>query len=689
MTAYLLRNWQLGVAGFLAISGVITSGADRTLAQITPDATLGAEGSVVTPGFDVGGQAASLINGGTIRGTNLFHSFIDLNVVEGQGVYFANPAGIENILTRVTGANPSNILGTLGVIGSNANLFLINPNGIIFGSNARLDVGGSFVGTTANAILFSNGNTFSASVPTAVPTLTVNPSALLFNQISTASIVNQSLVGLQVPAGRSLLLVGSGSVNLNGALLSSAGGQIEIGGLAGAGTVNLISDGNNLSLSFPDGAALADVSLNNALVDASGVNAGTIRIQGNRVTLTDGSRIVVNTLGGQNGRGIFIQSSQLDLSNSSSVSTSTVSSGNAGNILIQTSDSVKLSDPSSFIGSTVTEAATGNGGDVVIEAEKVIAQDGGQIFTTTLGEGQGGNLTIKTATPLEAGQLVVQNGAQISVSGQGVGDAGDLIINADSIYMDNQGRISTATASGNSANIFMYVRDSIILRHDSDIRTNARGTGNGGNITIEAGGLVFGFLSENSDIIASAYQGQGGNITATADAVLGFKLYQNVDTPESDFTASSELGIDGTITIKTRNDSLEVPSLNDFSQAEIAQSSCQHRSDGGVAARGQSRFVITGSGGLPDSPNETLSPDTVWEDLRFVDNSKPSEVQQPVSVQGLAAINNRSTINNRQQTIVEAKAWELKQRGEVVLTANGQAGTPYSSWQKSGTCSHS
>ncbi len=156
------------------------------------------------------------------------------------------------------------------------------------------------------------------------------------------------------------------------------------------------------------------ISLNNALVDASGVNDGTIRIQGNLVTLTAGSRIVVNTLGGQDGRGIFIQSSQLDLSDSFSVSTSTVSSGDAGNILIQTSNSVKLSDPSSFIGSTVSEGATGNGGDVVIEAEKVIAQDGGQIFTSTLGDGQGGNLTIKTVTPLEAGQLVVQNGGQIT-----------------------------------------------------------------------------------------------------------------------------------------------------------------------------------------------------------------------------------------------------------------------------------
>ncbi len=79
------------------------------------------------------------------RGANLFHSFREFNVEEGRSAYFTNPAPIENILSRVTGDNPSQILGKLGVLG-NANLFLINPNGIIFGQNASLDVRGSFVG---------------------------------------------------------------------------------------------------------------------------------------------------------------------------------------------------------------------------------------------------------------------------------------------------------------------------------------------------------------------------------------------------------------------------------------------------------------------------------------------------------------------------------------------------------------
>ena len=161
--------------------------ANCASAQIIPDSTLGNENSTVTSTGSV-----DSINGGATRGANLFRSFGEFNVGEGRSVYFTNPAGIENILSRVTGGNPSQILGKLGVLG-NANLFLINPNGIIFGQNASLDVRGSFVGTTASAIGFGNQGFFSATNPSTPSLLTVNPSALLFNQIRAASIENNSV----------------------------------------------------------------------------------------------------------------------------------------------------------------------------------------------------------------------------------------------------------------------------------------------------------------------------------------------------------------------------------------------------------------------------------------------------------------------------------------------------------------
>ncbi|WP_293079362.1 filamentous hemagglutinin N-terminal domain-containing protein, partial [Moorena sp. SIO3H5] len=138
------------------------------LADIVPDQTLGNESSVVIPNTTVRGEIADKIEGGATRGANLFHSFQEFNVGELQRVYFANPSGIENILTRVTGSNISNILGTLGVDGT-ANLFLLNPNGILFGPQSKLDVAGSFFASDANSLVFGDGQEFSATSPEAPP----------------------------------------------------------------------------------------------------------------------------------------------------------------------------------------------------------------------------------------------------------------------------------------------------------------------------------------------------------------------------------------------------------------------------------------------------------------------------------------------------------------------------------------
>ena len=143
------------------------------IAQLLPDNTLGEENSVVTPNINIKGIEGDRIDGGAKRGTNLFHSFQEFNIQQGGQVYFSNPDGVTNILTRVTGDNTSNILGTLGVDGK-ADLFFINPKGIIFGSEAKLDVQGSFYGSTADSILFNKGFEFTTSDPQAPPLLTVN-----------------------------------------------------------------------------------------------------------------------------------------------------------------------------------------------------------------------------------------------------------------------------------------------------------------------------------------------------------------------------------------------------------------------------------------------------------------------------------------------------------------------------------
>uniref|UniRef100_UPI0035CB3932 filamentous hemagglutinin N-terminal domain-containing protein n=1 Tax=uncultured Nostoc sp. TaxID=340711 RepID=UPI0035CB3932 len=214
-------EWKIG--GCVALVAVLSIGvSDRLLAQIVPDKTLGAEGSVVTPNVNIQGIQGDRIDGGATRGANLFHSFQDFNVGSGRGVYFANPTGIENILTRVTGGNTSNILGRLGVLGG-ANLFLLNPNGIIFGANASLDIKGSFVATTADRIKLGDSGYFSAVEPQTSSLLSVTPGALFFSQVANqpTAIINQG--NLSTPKH---LTLSAGNLDLQGQL--SAGGDLTL-----------------------------------------------------------------------------------------------------------------------------------------------------------------------------------------------------------------------------------------------------------------------------------------------------------------------------------------------------------------------------------------------------------------------------------------------------------------------------
>ena len=219
MTRHNYWYFRLGFLVALIFSQGV-NGGDRALAQIVPDNTLNTEGSRIVRDVLIRGSRGDRIEGGAASGVNLFHSFQEFNVGDGERVYFENPGAIENIFSRVTGNNISHILGTLGVDG-NANLYLLNPNGILFGPNARLDIRGSFLATTAARFIFPNGEFFSAVDPQAPPLLTVNVPIGLQYGATPGNLVNRGI--LQV--GQDLTLAAN-TLDLQGQLW--AGGNLSL-----------------------------------------------------------------------------------------------------------------------------------------------------------------------------------------------------------------------------------------------------------------------------------------------------------------------------------------------------------------------------------------------------------------------------------------------------------------------------
>ncbi|MEH2050269.1 two-partner secretion domain-containing protein [Nostoc sp.] len=568
---------QLGLAGLIGwlIVSIFASKTQAQQSNIVPDNTLGAESSQVIGNFQ--GLPREVITGGAIRQINLFHSLQEFNVGAGREAYFLSPsADIKNILARVTGNNPSEILGRLGTFGSsNPNLFLINPNGIIFGNNASLDVQGSFVGTTANGIQIGNQGLFSATNPQSVPLLTINPSALLFNQIQTnAGIRNQSqanagknliaedVAGLRVADSKSFLLVG-GNINIDGGGIHAYGGNIELAGLAAPGNVGLNIAGGNLSLVMPDGVERANVNLNNAAeVNVRGTNGGNIKIHARDVNLAGESKLrtgIEKGLGTPNSQGgnieinatgttslkdksfisntlressfgksgdINITTGSLNISNYSFLDASTFGQGNSGKVSILAKDNIYLTN-SSNIYSSAEEGSVGNGGSINIQTGSLSLAQGSELNTKTLGQGNAGSININARNAISLDGFIdttLSNGEQdrfytriiSSVNPEGTGKAGDIQIKTGSLESTNGAFISSSTSGkGDGGNITI---DANNIAFDSDSSIDSRvftdGVGDGGNIWVNTGTLSLLGGSQISTGVSG--KGDAGNIFINA-----------------------------------------------------------------------------------------------------------------------------------------------------------------------------
>ena len=552
-------------------------------AQISPDSTTN---TTVTP-TDNGIR----IDQGSRAGDNLFHSFEEFSVPNVSEAFFNNASDIVNIFSRVTGGKISNINGLIRANGD-ANLFLINPAGIVFGENAQLNLGGSFIASTADSIVFDNNFEFSASNPQAPPLLTVNiPLGLEFSETA-KSIVNQSAVedsfgfpaGLQVQPGKTLAFIG-GNVLLDGGSLFAPGGRLEIGSVAPNSFIDLTSIAEGWALNYENVSNFQDIRLSQAFMDTSGESSGNILLQGGRIAITDGSGVIAFNEGVDSGGTIVVKASEfLEVSNFSSINSNTLSTGASGDIIIDTEQLIVRDR--SFI--DTTDQGNGQGGSLTINAAESVEINGSgglsRLSTQTLGDIEAGNLTLTTQRLIlrDGGQIIsstrrsggnggtifVNANRSVEVSGRGIvetgevvfsglftetrgeitfGNAGDININTDSFSIRDGGAVSVAAidgSTGRAGNIEIDANSLFLDRGFITAETAQTGGEAGANINLEIANLL---QLENESLISATARGtaNGGNIDINADFTIV------VPNQNSDIIARAEQGTGGNIDITT------------------------------------------------------------------------------------------------------------------------------------------
>lgn len=376
--------------------------------------------------------------------------------------------------------------------------------------------------------------------------------------------------------------------------------------------------------------------------------------------ISNGALVGASTRGGGDGGNITLNTNRLEVVNGGQVITTSRSRGRAGNITVNATNSITLA------GNDPTYAARFSqfGGARVLNAGSI---SGLFANTTRNSTARGGNVLINT------GQLIVQDSAEVSVSSRGLGNAGQLLINAASILLDNQGKLTASNASGTGGNIILAVQDSLIMRRRSLISTQAGtdragGGGRGGNISINSNFIVA-LPSENSDIVANAFDGEGGNISITTQGIFGIKPRDRF-TRLSDINASSEFGINGTVKINT----LDVDPSQGLTQLPSdlvdAQNLIDRRCDPKDQNAQRSSFIVTGRGGLPHNPGDVLRDEALLVDWATLDSNSTNtanKIYPPIVTP------NPST----SRPFVEAQGWLVNESGQIILTAQASTATAH------------
>jgi filamentous hemagglutinin family protein len=515
-------NWKINTFISILTTGFLTSGMFLpVVAQVTSDGTTNTL-------VNQSGNDFNILNG-INKGNNLFHSFSNFSVLTGGSATFdlTNTPNITTIFSRVTGGNVSNIDGLIRTLNSSnpVSLFLMNPNGIIFGQNAKLDISGSFVGTTANSINFADGTEFSAANSTVKPLLTLSvPVGLQMGQ-NTGSITVQgnghritagffapadrsnNPIGLEVGIGNTLALIG-GEANFSGGIVGvDGGGHLEVSSisngqvrlnpyLAGwAGDYSLVRQFNDIHLA------------QQSLLDASG-NNGSIQLQGRNISLSEGSAAGIQNLGAQSSGGITIHATEsLNL-------TGNTNDGRLGSLI------------------QISNSGIGQTGDITLSAAQLSLLNGGLISTQMFTQASGGNIIANVAGSIDIDGFAPGNPVRtssVSATTSSSAKAGNLTISTGNLRVLNSGNLgSTSLGSGDTGTLQVNTRDLIevagnhpIILTPSSLGLGVFSSGNANNMVINTSKLV---VREGGIIGSGTYStGAAGSVTINASESVDIK----------------------------------------------------------------------------------------------------------------------------------------------------------------------
>jgi filamentous hemagglutinin family protein len=480
-------------SGALVLGGLVPGTGSAQ--HISIDGRLSPAQTLVGPNYSITSNLGRQVGG------NLFHSFGQFGLATGESAVFSGPATVSNVIGRVTGGNSSSIDGAIKSNIARANLYLINPNGVLFGPNATVNVSGSFHASTADYVKMADGAKFQATNPDGGTLSAAPPVAFgVLNAAPAAITVNGSRLG---PVAGTLGLVG-GPVTIAGGALSAPGGAIHIAGAAGPGEIAVDPKGGPTATV----TAFAPVAISGgAKLDASG--GGSVFIHAGALTI-DASEISADNPGAGAGGQISLRGDTITISGGADIHALALGSGRGADVVLASAGDAVLDAAQARVG---TFAAGPSGSLSVTAGGTLSLQNGAALSAATAGTGAAGSITVTahdlTISPLSA----IMNVS----SGQAV--AGDIAVNVAG-QLSIQGRPSPVNGDPETMGVSDFCGGCPGAAPKTGITSQSSGAANAGNIAIEAGNLTITGMGAIGSVIVGSGSGDAGKVSVNVAGQL-------------------------------------------------------------------------------------------------------------------------------------------------------------------------